>query len=221
MHLSGLKGKLRKTARNAYRRKNRRMFRYDQQIDTNNCVCIPNDCWAIVVGFLNDVDVNRFGNACNLFRNIALACKRFVYHPNVGIPFHSWTLKDIGKSSNPKCAVESECCTEKMSDVRDLCHWHRQRMAQYEEFKCNCNEWIVCCGDSPGRRMFRNYYDNWDIPVSDLTYRCYCCGDCQNGDTEKYLCGNMLVGDCCKHRHRSKHLFPIILDSSSDEEYGF
>jgi hypothetical protein len=200
-HLFGLAGKARKAARNAFRRNLRR-----HQDSSNWIAGLPNDCWAIIIRFLNDVEANKFARVCQTFYLLVVNCGRTVFHPNIRFPLDTWKIEDMGIIENPNCAIDSKSCTETMSDVKDLCKWHRRRMAQYWESSCKCNQWIVCDGDATGRNMFRNYYNDWTIPVIDLFGKFYCCGACQNGDSEKYFCGHMRVGNCCKHRHKSECL---------------
>ena len=64
--------------------------------------------------------------------------------------------------------------------------------------ECACKNHDICCGDTIGRGMFREYYDCWEIPVFD-DVRLYCCGRCQNSDNYVVLCGDMYV--CEKHMH--------------------
>lgn len=129
-----------------------------------------------------------------------------VFHPN---PIcESWhMMKDAlmdsnGGVRNPACKIDSVSCSAEMSsDVSDLCAWHRIRMARHERMSCGCGPVDVCGGDSTGRWMFRNYYDCWEIPVMDTMGKFYCCGQCQNSDSETHECGQMLVGDCCLEKH--------------------
>lgn len=93
-----------------------------------------------------------------------------------------------------------------MSDVNDLCLWHRLRMATVEKVSCGCQEWAVCVGDAIGRQITRKYYNRWDMPVQDVAHL-YCCGSCQNRDAETHRCGDMLVcGDCLKQHVKAEPL---------------
>jgi hypothetical protein len=129
-----------------------------------------------------------------------------VFHPN---PIcESWyMMKDAlmdsnGGVHNPACKCDSMSCSAEMSsDVSDLCAWHRIRMARHVRLSCGCGSVDLCNGDSTGRWLFRNYYDCWDMPVMDSIGKFYCCGQCQNSDSETHECGQMLVGDCCLEKH--------------------
>jgi hypothetical protein len=90
-----------------------------------------------------------------------------------------------------------------MSPYNDLCLWHYCRMARYLSISCDCgSEHYTCYGDSISRHMFREYYNCWNIPVKDLFGKLYCCGECQNKDSETHYCGLMLVGECCIEKHQ-------------------
>lgn len=130
--------------------------------------------------------------------------KQIKYHNN---PNQYWTNnmhlhKSNNNLHNDICKINSVECSNEISDVSDLCLFHRLRMAKRCIMSCNCIKNIDCCfGDSIGRKQFREYYNYKDIPVIDITNKFYCCGDCQNKDNEEYICGNMLIGDCCIHKH--------------------
>ncbi len=140
--------------------------------------------------------------------------RQIKFHPN---PTQDWeTVKNAGSGSvtlelmdsnggvhNPACKIDSKSCSSSMSpDVTDLCEWHRLRMARHVTMQCGCGPVDTCWGDSPGRWMFRNYYDCWEIPVVDTMNKFYCCGHCQSTDTETHQCGtSMLVGECCLDKH--------------------
>ena len=111
-----------------------------------------------------------------------------------------------GENGNRECKVNSRWCSVRMSDD-DLCSWHHFRMSRHFKFKCNCQEHTIISGDQMARNLFREYYDCPDIPVSVCEE--YCCGKCQNTDTEEYTCGSMLVGLCCLHRHGSAIKLPL------------
>lgn len=141
----------------------------------------------------------------SFFNTTAIMSKTF--HPNMfdcdDRHKYTETLMDSnGGIHNELCAIDSASCSKEMSaDVADLCAWHRMRMARHVVLSCGCKEWDLCSGDSVGRMMFRNYYDCWEMPVIDSLGKVYCCGSSQNCDGEKYICGEMLVGDCCVEKH--------------------
>ncbi len=132
--------------------------------------------------------------------------RQIKFHPN---PTQDWQTEKTrlmdsnGGVRNPACKIDSKSCSSSMSpDVTDLCEWHRLRMARHVTMQCGCGPVDTCWGDSPGRWMFRNYYDCWEIPVVDTMNKFYCCGHCQNTDTETHQCGeSMLVGECCLDKH--------------------
>lgn len=115
-------------------------------------------------------------------------------HSNAG----SWTDYKVGTSHNPLCSVESEYCSAEMSpDVPDLCQWHRVRMGKHLVRRCSCQEFVVCLGDSTGRRIFNDYYLCHEIPVINSAGVFYCCSGCCNTDDYTHTCGDMYV--CQKH----------------------
>lgn len=99
---------------------------------------------------------------------------------------------------NPLCAIDSKYCSREMSQVDDLCLWHHARMARHQIVRCDCTEHVVCNGDAPGRRMFREYYGSWSMSVIDISGTVYCCGYCQNTDTQTHTCGLMQVTQMTK-----------------------
>ena len=131
-----------------------------------------------------------------------MAINNIIYHPNVTKNWYE--NKHLHQSNNgehnPLCKIDSVFCSKEMSDVSDLCEWHRLRMAQHVKCKCDCMEVDGCSGDAHGRGMFRDYYNLWDCPVYDAI-GLYCCGKCQNTDGETHICGEMYVGDCCINKH--------------------
>jgi hypothetical protein len=125
-----------------------------------------------------------------------------------------WSPSQMGSHVNLKCSIESECCTEQMSDAEDLCTWHRARMAQHSFTECDCQTFIACVGDSTGRLMFRYYYDCNDIPVVDSAGFFYCCSKCANTDNYTHTCGYMKV--CSKHLEF--HVNAVELETETESE---
>jgi hypothetical protein len=129
------------------------------------------------------------------------------FHPNStekwGNVIH---LCDSHKDHNQLCKINSKACSTKMSPYNDLCLWHYCRMAKYYYSSCGCCTVYACYGDSTGRHIFREYYNCWDIPVKDSFGKFYCCGQCQNRDSETHYCGTMLVGECCIAKHPGANL---------------
>jgi hypothetical protein len=122
-----------------------------------------------------------------------------------------------GNVHNEACKIDSQSCSREMSDIADLCQWHRIRMARHVTVICACGIVDACAGDATARRMFRNYYDRWDIPVFDSANLLYCCGECQNTDTETYQCGTrMRVGPCCIDKHPNAS--PIKKGSKQEDD---
>ncbi len=120
-----------------------------------------------------------------------------------------WSPHCIGTSHNPACSVESQSCTQEMSDdVADLCKWHRVRIAKHMLVRCACQEFLACNGDSVGRRMFRDYYDCENIPVIDRGGNFYCCEGCANRDDYTHYCGDLKV--CPTHLHLHRKAEPIM-----------
>jgi len=109
-----------------------------------------------------------------------------------------------GNTHNEKCKINSQSCSLKMSDVfQDLCFWHYKRMGGKIYIECKCKQKFTAVdGDSIGRSLARDYHemDYSNTPVFCLG-NLYCCGYCSNTDSEKYYCGDMLVGDCCAYKH--------------------
>jgi hypothetical protein len=120
------------------------------------------------------------------------------------------------KQNNPACKYYSSQHSVKMSDVSDLCEWHRLRMAKHIIEKCGCGQCDVCIGDSTGRHIFRDYYNRWDMPVIDSSGLMYCCSGCQNADRETHMCGDMRVGKCCISKHQ--HARPIKNQDEDEDE---
>lgn len=128
-----------------------------------------------------------------------------IFLPN---PDDSWSIhvdtlyNSNGNKHNPLCSVvDSVSCSKEMADdvpdhMKQMCKWHRVRMATHVVMDCDCALHNVCVGDAIGRRIFRNYYDCWEIPVHDGT-GLYCCGNCQNTDGQIRRCGRMNV--CAFH----------------------
>ncbi len=118
-------------------------------------------------------------------------------------PIGSYT-SDEGKICNPKCKICTLCKstsgTEEMSDISDLCKWHRLRMGICNVYACKCGNFMYCQGDGIARNQFRTYYDCPDMPVFDSFGKFYCCGSCQNRDAEVAMCGEMRV--CKDHLYR-------------------
>ena len=115
---------------------------------------------------------------------------------------------------NPQCRIDSVFCSKKMSPHDGLCFWHHARMAWIKPLSCGCQMNLVCCGDATGRWMFRNFYNVWEIPVSDCSGTLYCCGQTQNSDTQSYVCGDMMVCQECSRKHNSKFLKEYICPDS-------
>jgi len=135
------------------------------------------------------------------------------FHPNsqVNWKFHA-NLCDSNGGHNNLCKIDSKSCSTEMSPY-DLCLWHYYRIASYHELACGCGtEKFFCSGDATSRKLFRDYYDCWKIPVQDLTNKIYCCGTCQNRDSETHYCGDYLIGACCL----AKHPGAKMLDKSED-----
>ena len=153
---------------------------------------------------------------------VATAAKKYL------APFpQSWNeiMKTQNKTygdHNPLCAIDSKGCSIEMADdipegMKELCLWHRARMDQHVVEECGCKKQDACAGDATGRRMFRTYHDSWDMPVIDFV-GLYCCGRCQNGDSEVYMCGDMRVCNGCAEQHELGTLVPIEKLYSSDPD---
>jgi deoxynucleoside kinase len=134
--------------------------------------------------------------------------KKINYHQNDNRDWNEHMyLYESNNEHNDKCKIDSDKCSNEMSDISDLCLFHRLRMAKRQIINCDCTKNIDCCsGDSIGRHQFRQYYNYRNIPVIDLVNKLYCCSSCQNRDGELYMCGNMLVGECCAHKHSNNTL---------------
>lgn len=144
--------------------------------------------------------------------------------PNSDVSWHTLvnTIHNSNGGHNAKCSVDSISCSKEMaldvpSDQKQLCAWHRSRMAVHETVRCGCRDNAVCNGDATGRIMFRNYYNLWDIAVCDVSGQFYCCGTCQNADTQTHRCGDMNVCPTHLQLHDAKTLRPINRKYSDDE----
>jgi hypothetical protein len=141
------------------------------------------------------------------------------FHKN---PTKHWVdnvhLSETFGGQNPQCRIHSKSCSTEMSDISDLCKWHRLRMGQHIQEHCGCKLNDICFGDATARYMFRSYYDRWDLPVIDMTGKLYCCGSCQNGDRETHECGQMLVGPCCVDKHPNATRFKYFSESEDSDE---
>jgi hypothetical protein len=143
------------------------------------------------------------------------------YHAN---PTESWqnnlNLMDSNGGHHHLCKIVSNSCSLEMSDVPDLCKWHRLRMAHVKYIHCNCNYNYACHGDSIGRGMFRDYYNiQYDaIPIINSIGQIYCCNEAHNRDSETHICGNMFV--CPNHitSHPNCVILNNINDSSEDTD---
>ncbi len=129
---------------------------------------------------------------------------------------------------NPLCSVNSESCSISMSKTNDgekqLCQWHRLRIAQHKVVSCNCKKHDICVGDATARIIFREYYEIDDIAVIDSFGKLYCCSYCQNAECYRSKCGDMYV--CPSHEEDHKELTKISKsenleqsDSDSDNEF--
>ena len=124
--------------------------------------------------------------------------------------FEEEVYKDYSVASlpnNPQCKIKNPSCSLKMAKD-DLCFWHSKRMGRKGIIRCECREFTgILTGDSIGRCLAREYYD-LDPNTTPIGWydRTYCCGPCGNSDSNKYTCGDMLIGDCCKkyHHHLNK-----------------
>ena len=99
--------------------------------------------------------------------------------------------------------------------MKPLCVWHRTRIAKYYVVKCGCKSIEVGAGDAIARQMFRLYHRCWDMAVVDYIDT-YCCGSCQNANTETHMCGVMRI--CPNHLedHDSKTLVEIEIENKKD-----
>ncbi len=145
------------------------------------------------------------------------------FHPNSNVHWYDFiTLCDSNKDHNSACKITSKSCSKDMSQYNDLCLWHYYRMASHHKFSCDCDsvgsDKYYCFGDSTGRHIFREYYNCWDIPVQDTSRQLYCCGRCQNTDTETHMCGRLLVGDCCIDKHPNSTKIKNDSDDSDNSD---
>jgi hypothetical protein len=101
---------------------------------------------------------------------------------------------------NNSCKIDSKYCSEENSDMEGLCRWHRLRMARITIVQCGCTNNLCIFGDSTGRNLFREFYDNIDISVIDSIGDLYCCGQSQNTGEYVKKCGEMHV--CKNHEHK-------------------
>ena len=145
-----------------------------------------------------------------------------IFHQN---PTENWFnnihLCDTYGGQNPNCSVKSMSCSKDMSDISDLCLWHRLRMAHHFKESCGCKINDVCSGDAVARQVFRNYYKQPKLPVMDLSGRLYCCGYCQNTDSETHECGIMLVGKCCIDLHKNAISIDNYEDGDNDNSSNY
>lgn len=120
--------------------------------------------------------------------------------------------------NNPKCTVKSDGCSKNM-ESHNLCFWHSKRMGNRFPIKCDCGQEFTCVdGDSIGRYLVRNYYkmDFSRTPVM-MCGILYCCGSCQNSDSELYACGNMNIGNCCVNYHDQNKIQTLPIKKTEDE----
>jgi len=117
---------------------------------------------------------------------------------------------------NPLCRINSKSCSKDISDIADLCQWHRLRMGRHHYESCGCKMNNMCSGDTVARYMFKEYYNCWGLPIIVPTGTMYCCVSCYNGDLETHKCGKMLVGECCINLHTN--LCKIKKSNVHDEE---
>lgn len=126
---------------------------------------------------------------------------------------------------NPKCAVHTDGCSEAL--LGDVCVWHSCRMGSINHVGCGCKTNLCVNGDSPGRKMRRDYeikkaedrgetltYE--DFAVIDSFGHYYCCGSSQNADSDIALCGDMRVCTDCAPKHSKLEYYHK--QNSSDEE---
>lgn len=100
----------------------------------------------------------------------------------------------------------SSLCSKDMYN-ENICYWHWVRMAEEKVATCDCGKsWLVAEGDMIGRRILRTYKQDFSMPVIDSSGKLYCCGQCQNADSEIAACGEMLVCENCLHLHKN-HMF--------------
>ncbi len=133
------------------------------------------------------------------------------YHPNPGKDWKDWgymTCNPSGCKHNPSCKIDSNQCSKRMSSISDLCLFHRARMATHKQIRCGCSEHTVIYGDHTGRCMFNNYYKT-NLAVIDIPSTFYCCGPCQNTDSQQFTCGDMNVCAGCSTSHDKDILEPI------------
>ena len=140
------------------------------------------------------------------------------FHSNYGGP--AWTeLKDTHLNNNGchniSCAIESDSCSSEMSDIFNICMWHRARMGSIQTISCGCGLLLNAVNsDSIGRRITINYY-NTEFAVIDCT-GAYCCSECQNSDTYTTMCGNIKVCPNNIHMHNQTSLVPFESDSNGN-----
>ena len=130
----------------------------------------------------------------------------------------------LSDGHNPICCITSQSCSVARSDVPNLCRWHRHRMGHMVPMRCDCREFTVVSGDSPGRRMAREYYElvYEDTPTLDSAGFSYCCGTAQNTDNQTHMCGSMNVCPDHLHLHKPNKLVKIdrALDGDGDEGWS-
>lgn len=127
---------------------------------------------------------------------------------------------------NPDCSVRTDNCSEAVEG--DLCVWHVHRMGLLVLEKCGCYTRPCVVGDATGRCLRRDYeikkaaargisLDYSSFAVVDSSGQLYCCGTCQNADTDIGRCGDMKVCGDCSYQHTKLDLYNVK-DVDLDED---
>src|SRR5580692_9366072 len=134
------------------------------------------------------------------------------FHPNSNDSWESIrSLYGTHNAHNVACGVNSVQCSQEMSKY-PVCRWHHARMARWMNKQCGCKDNDVCDGDALGRMMFCQYYQIEKITVIDCSGRWYCCGECQNTDTQVYRCGDLMICEDCVSTHDQQTIKKISDD---------
>jgi len=117
--------------------------------------------------------------------------------------FNKYTINFLPYENlgNEVCKYNNNYCSS-IFVANNLCQKHYKLMAIPGIYKCKCNQELEFCnGDAIARRLYIDYFNKWDIAVIDMPGEFYCCGSCQNRNTNITNCGNILICKKCINKH--------------------
>ena len=141
---------------------------------------------------------------------------------------------ESSKPHNPACKLgDKSCSTELKTD--DICYWHYYRKCNndgFETMNCNCkNTFQIVKGDIISRQLAKSYHDLKQTCIEEISLtkknkanknkKLYCCEKSACAKAERFLCGDLSVGFCCKNLHDTNNLIPVKNNSGYYTNYEY